>query len=77
LIALASLMKALGNPDENPNDPLGVDLAQIGLGAPPRPLLAGMTPRPSGLGLDGIEGCFCFLFSISALSLFHLSFADV
>ena len=32
-------MEALGKTDENPNDPLGVDLALNGLGAPPRPLL--------------------------------------
>jgi hypothetical protein len=70
-------MKALENPDEYPNDPLGVDLAWIGLGAPLRPLLAGMTPHPSGPGLDGSECFFCFLFSVSALSLFYLSFADV
>ena len=65
------LTKALGNTNENPNDPLGVDLAQIVLGVPPRPLLAGATPRPSGLGVDGSEGlllllllvfCFCTIF---------------
>ena len=51
-------MKALGKTDENPNDPLGVDLVRIGFGAPLRPPLGGMTPRPSGSGLDGGEGCF-------------------
>ena len=56
-------MKALGKTDENPNNPLGVDLARICLGAPPRPPLVGMT-RPSGPGLAGDEGCFCFLFSV-------------
>ena len=67
----SELMKALENPNDNPNDPLGVDLAQIVLGVPPRPLLAGATPRPSGLGVDGSEGlllllllvfCFCTIF---------------
>ena len=50
------MTKSLGNPDENPNDPLGVDLALIGLGAPPRPLLVGATPLPSAAGLAGGEG---------------------
>ena len=54
-------MQALGRTDENPNDPLGVDLAWIGLGAPPRPPLGGPTPRPSSAGLDGGEGYFLFL----------------
>ena len=71
------LTKALGNFDVNPNDPLGVDLAQISLGGPSRPPLVGATPRPSALGLAGGEGWFCFLFSISALSPFYLSFANV
>ena len=58
-------MQALGRTDENPNDPLGVDLAWICLGASLKPLLGGLTPRPSGAGLDGGEGyffVFCFLF---------------
>ena len=55
------LTKAIGNIDENPDDPLGVDLARIGLRAPPRPPLGGMTPRPSSPGLDGGEGCFLLL----------------
>ena len=55
------LTKALGNTNENPNDPLGVDLVRIGFGAPLRPPLGGMTPRPSGSGLDGGEGCFLLL----------------
>ena len=54
-------MGALWRTDENPNDPLGVDLAWIGLGAPPRPPLGGPTPRPSSAGLDGGEGYFLFL----------------
>jgi len=54
-------MEALRRTDENPNDPLGVDLARIGLGAPPRSLLVGPTPRPSGAGLDGGECYFLFL----------------
>ena len=77
MIASAGLAKALGNPNINPNDPLGVDLARIGLGAPPRPSLVGMTPHPSGLGLAGGEGRFCFLFCVSALPSFYLNFADV
>jgi hypothetical protein len=66
-------MKALGNP----NDPMGVDLARIGLGAPPRPPLVGMTPGPSGPGQASGEGYICLLFSISALSPFYLSLVDV
>ena len=76
LLASAGLTKALGNPTENPSDPMGVDLAQIGLGALPRPPLVGVTPRPFAPGLDGGEGWFC-LFSVFALSPFYLSFADV
>ena len=67
--------KGSGNPTKNPNDPVGVDLARIGLGAPPRPLLVGATPRPSAPGLAGGEGWFCLL-SVSPLSPFYLSFAD-
>ena len=66
------LMKALGNP----NDPLGVYLTRIGLGVLSRPPLVGATPCPSAPGLAGGEGWFC-LFSVSMLSLFYLSFADV
>ena len=69
------LTKALGNFDVNPNDPLGVDLARIGLGGPSRPPLVGATPRPSAPGLASSEGWFC-LFSVSVLSIF-LSFTDV
>jgi len=54
-------MQALGRTDENPNDPLGVDLTQIGLGALPKPPLGGLTPRPSGVGLDGGKDYFLFL----------------
>ena len=54
-------MEALGKTNENPNDPLGVDLARIGLGAPLRPPLEGATPRPSGPCLDGDEGCFLLI----------------
>ena len=56
LLTLAGLMKALGNPTKNPSDPVGVDLARIGLGAPPRPPLAGTTLGPSGPGHAGGEG---------------------
>jgi len=62
-------MKSLGNPDANPNDPLGVDLARIGLGGPSRPPLVGATPHSSALGLAGREGWFC-LFFVSALFIF-------
>ena len=55
-------MEALGKTNENPNDPLGMDLTRIGLGAPPRPPLGGPTPRPSDAGLDGGKGYFLFLF---------------
>ena len=75
MIVSAGLTKALGNPDANPNDPVGVDLARIGLGGPSRPPLVGATPHPSSPGLDGGEGWFC-LFSVSVLSPFYLSFAD-
>ena len=69
-------MEALGRADENPNDPLGVDLARIGLGAPPRPPLGGLTPHPSGAGLDGGKGYFLFLiFFVSAL-FFVFGLAD-
>ena len=54
-------MEALGRTIENPDDPLGVDVARIGLGAPPKPSLDGSTPRPSGAGLDGGECYFLFL----------------
>ena len=64
------LTEALGRTDENTTDSSGVDLARIGLGAPPRSLLVGPTPRPSGAGLDGGEGYFLFLVFISALFLF-------
>ena len=75
MIVSAGLTKALGNPDENPKDPLGVDLTRIGLGAPLRPPLVGATPCPSAPGIAGGEGWFC-LFSVSALSPFYLSFVD-
>ena len=62
-------MEALRRTNENPNDPLGVDLARIGLGSPPRPPLGGLTPHPFGASLDGGEGyflfptfCFCIFF---------------
>ena len=75
MIVLAGLRKALGNNNTNPNDPMGVDLARIGLGGPSRPPLVGVTPRPFAPGLDGGEGWFC-LFSVFALSPFYLSFVD-
>jgi hypothetical protein len=46
------LMKALVHTGESPSDPAGVDVAQIGLGSPPRPSLVGGTPRPSGPGME-------------------------
>ena len=49
MIVSAGLTKAFGNPDAKPNDPLGVDLARIGLGGPSRPMLVGATPCPSAL----------------------------
>jgi hypothetical protein len=52
----AGLTKALGNPTENPNDLVGVVLARIGLGALPRPPLAGTAPRPFGPGQASGEG---------------------
>ena len=75
MIVSAGLTKALGNPDANPNDPIGMDLTWISLGGASRPPLVGATPRPSALALDGGEGWFC-LFFVSALSPFYLSFAD-
>ena len=75
LIFPGGLTKVLGNIDENPNDPLGVDLTRIGLGAPPRPPLGGMTPRPSGLGLDGGEGCFVLLV-LHFYTIFYFGLAD-
>ena len=68
-------MQALGRTDENPNDPLGVDLAWICLGAPSKPPLGGPTPRPSALGWMVAKVTFCFLIFISALFL-YLVFAD-
>ena len=55
------MTEALGRTNENLNDPLGVDLARIGLGAPLRPPLGGPTPHPSGAGLNGGEGYFLYL----------------
>jgi len=55
--------------DKKPYDPLGADVARIGLGAPPRPPLIGETPRPSGLGMEhgtGYSFCFFLSFSFSA-----------
>jgi hypothetical protein len=75
LVASASLTEALGNPNENPNDLVGVDLARIGLGAPPRPPLAGAAPGPSGLGQAGGEGYICLLLFVSVLCSFFLSSA--
>ena len=68
-------MKALGDTDENPDDPLGVDLARIGLRAPPRPPLGGMTPRPSSPSLDGGEGCFLLLV-FRFYTIFDVGLAD-
>ncbi|CAD6215442.1 unnamed protein product [Miscanthus lutarioriparius] len=46
------LTKALVDTDKNPYDASGMDVARIGLGAPPRPPLVGETPRPSGSGME-------------------------
>ena len=70
MIVSAGLTKALGNPNINPNDPLGVDLARIGLAGPLRPPLVGATPRPSALGLAGSEGWFYFFFYFCAFHFF-------
>ena len=60
-ISPGGLTEALGRTDENTTDSSGVDLARIGLGAPPKPPLGGPTPRPSSAGLDGGKGYFLFL----------------
>ena len=52
-------MKALVYTGKNPCDPLGMDIAQIGLGAPPRPPLVGETPSPS---VPSMEHCTCYSF---------------
>jgi hypothetical protein len=52
LIASADLTKAIGNPIELADQ----DLARAGLGAPPRPPLARVTPGPFGSGQGGGEG---------------------
>ena len=66
-------MEALGRTNENPDDPLGVDLAWIGFGAPPKPPLGGPTPRPSDASLDGGEGYFLFLvFCFCIIFIFDL-----
>jgi hypothetical protein len=39
-------------------DPVGVDVARIGLGAPSWPSLVGEIPRPSGLGMEHDIGCY-------------------
>jgi hypothetical protein len=60
LFFLADLTKALvGNTD--PNDPVGVDVARIGLGTPSRPMLVGETPRPFGPGMAHDTGLFLFV----------------
>jgi hypothetical protein len=43
---------------KNPIDPVGTDVARIGLGAPPRPSLVGEIPRPSGPGMEHSIGCY-------------------
>ena len=57
-ISPGGLTEALGRTDENPNDPLGVDLARIDLGAPPRHPLWGPTPHPFSASLEGDGGYF-------------------
>ena len=61
-------MKALADTSKNPYDPMGMDVAQIGLGAPPRPPLIGKTPRPFGLGMEHGTGCSYCLFPAFVLS---------
>ena len=51
LTASVDLTKAIGNPTE----PADQDPAQVGLGAPPRPPLAGVTPGPFGSSQGGGE----------------------
>jgi hypothetical protein len=57
-------MKALAEAGMNPTDPAGMDVAQIGLGAPPRPPLIGETPHPSGPGMEHGASCsYCLSLS--------------
>ena len=56
LTASTDLIKAIENPIELADQ----DLARVGLGAPPRPPLAGVTPSPSGLGQASGEGYIRF-----------------
>ena len=60
---------------ENPYDPLGADVARIGLGAPPRPPLVGETPRPSGSGMEHGTG-YSFWFFLSFSFSTPCAFAD-
>jgi hypothetical protein len=69
LVILVDLTKALTNAGKDPADPAGMDVAQIGLGAPPRPLLFGETPRPSSPGMEHGTGCSYCLFLSFELSL--------
>jgi hypothetical protein len=55
-------MKALAYTGMNPIDPMGANVAQIGLGAPPRPPLVGETPHPSGPGMEHDTCCSYCLF---------------
>jgi len=57
-------MKALVYTGKNPYDPLGTDIAQIGLGVPPRPPLIGETPYASGPGMEH-DTCCSFWFFLS------------
>jgi hypothetical protein len=45
-------MKALVDASKNPIDPMGMDVTQIGLGAPLRPPLVGKTPHPSSPSME-------------------------
>ena len=58
------LTKALVDTGKNPCDPLGVNVAQIGLGVPPKPPLIGETPRPSSPGMEH-DTCCSFWFFLS------------
>ena len=61
--------------DKKPYDPPGADVAQIGLGAPPRPLFIGEMPCPSGTGMEH-GTCYSFWFFLSFSFSTPCAFAD-
>ena len=69
------LTKALVDTSKNPCDPPGVDVARIGLGAPPRPPLIGETPRPSGSVMEH-GTCYSFWFFLCFSFSAPCAFAD-